>query len=899
MLPEYPELPKESPTAFNDSTDFSATPSGYPTSTGSVGTDTLVNTTHQPTNLVLPDTADQYLVQNGLATHHDGLLTDRMVPQVSAFPPHGSGPVSTDHVVPSVSTGSLGYGGIPNGLPAGYSVHQPTPETYPIQHPVDSNYNIPTGTPYSVQEVPALPQDNVIISSSHPQMNMVGPGPHPQQDVVLPGSYIQPQNFISPEAYPQDISHQQNTHVPVVHSQQDNGPHIPSQNMPLAQGPYPQQDMSTPAAHLHHNMVTPALHYPQQEIGPVHGNVVEPVPQSQHNLHPALMPPHQQVPPQHQVPSPHQMPPQQQMPPHQHLPPQQQMAPQEQMHSQQQQNASQTVTQNMPGQNQPPVVGGGWNHNPRVAYGPIPAPPTYEDAHMMPSHPPVQPPLPPPVSVPPPASMSNPDSTTAPVTLHTDPVHAVVGPGHPKWNGSHQEPNTPYLDSARNSQPIAHVAPVAQVARRPADAPHPQIVQPVGVQMVPPRHHNPQPVVDNVVHHHPDTAHALNQLRAEREAALEREKQERALLEREKEELRKKHEELETMISRSNATEQQVMEWKQQLVAKENELSAKEMEQQTALQERQKLQERKEREISDIAQKLNEEREALEKQKEQQQTELIKQQESIEQQKTAAMIELQRQRDAILQQQKELSQRQQNMEEQVSKWLQMRGESNNRQLQVQTGLPAGWEKKFDSTTGRFYYQDHNTKTTHWNPPSNWLSYNNSNTQLKQGVSNNLVQPPQQPVSTSNNLPQPSSRSTEGNNLPASVSTPTTAPLQPPSSVTVKKPQQVPAAGHNPSTGPPAKTVPDNNRAAVVPDRSTKPQQRVPSAQVKPIPPHVWKQKMENLQPVHGGSMVSRSIHRTAMKYFVMECEVFKFVEYKSSFSKKHTWYMFMLLCVQS
>ena len=25
---------------------------------------------------------------------------------------------------------------------------------------------------------------------------------------------------------------------------------------------------------------------------------------------------------------------------------------------------------------------------------------------------------------------------------------------------------------------------------------------------------------------------------------------------------------------------------------------------------------------------------------------------------------------------------------------------------------------------------------------------------------------------------------------------------------------------------------------------------------KPIPPHIWKQKMDNLQPVHGGSLVS-------------------------------------------
>ena len=87
-----------------------------------------------------------------------------------------------------------------------------------------------------------------------------------------------------------------------------------------------------------------------------------------------------------------------------------------------------------------------------------------------------------------------------------------------------------------------------------------------------------------------------------------------------------------------------------------------------------------------------------------------------------------------------MSERQQNMQEQMFKWLQVRGESNNRQLHVETGLPAGWEKKF-STTGRCYYQDHNTKTTHRNPPSNWISYNNNNSQLKQGVNNSSLQPP--------------------------------------------------------------------------------------------------------------------------------------------------------------
>ena len=800
------------PTVFSDASSFPAAPSKYP-STAGVGTNMADNTaSHQPTNMTLPDTADQYLAPNRVVVNsfHDSTLTDQIVPQLNTLPAHGSGPVSADHVVPNVNISSLGYSEMPIGLPAAYTVHQPASETYPVQHPTGENYIIPAS--YSIQEPPRLPQGNVLTSPSHPQLNVAGVMPHPQQEIALPpGSHIPSQNLTTPETYPQNtgFSPQHNITVPSMHPQQNTGPHLSDQNVVAALGPHSQQNISPLGPHLQHNM---GLH-PQQDVNAAQGNVMEPIAQPQHYLHPAVTPP-------------------------------------------QQQNAA--IAHNMPPQN--PSPSGGWSHNPRVAYGPIPAPPTYEDAHTILSHPPVQPPLPPPISVPPSSSINDPHNA-APASLHTDPG---VRPDHQNWGGTHHEP-APYLDNAKSLQSTEPVqpVPVVQVIQRPTDAPTP-IVQPADVQMVASQHHHhhhhPQNQANHIVHRQPDLTLALNQLQAEREAALERERQQKVWMEKEKEELLKKREELEAMISRSNASEQQVVEWKQQLVAKENELSAKQMEQQTALQEQRKQQEQKEKEISDIVQKLNAEKEALERQKEQQQTELIRQQESIEQQRIAALNELQREKDAILKQQKELSERQQNMEEQVSKWIQMRGENSSRQLRVETGLPTGWEKKFDSTTGRFYYQDHNTKTTHWNPPSNWLMYNNNNTtQLKPGVTNNSLQPPQQPVSTSNNLPQPSSRPTEGNSIPAPTSRPTTAPLQlPPSSVTAKKPvlpPQVPAAGHIPSTGPVAKTVSDINKPAVVPDRSTKPQRRVSSDPVKQISPSMWKQKMENLQPVHGGSLV--------------------------------------------
>ena len=48
------------------------------------------------------------------------------------------------------------------------------------------------------------------------------------------------------------------------------------------------------------------------------------------------------------------------------------------------------------------------------------------------------------------------------------------------------------------------------------------------------------------------------------------------------------------------------------------------------------------------------------------------------------------------------------------------GEAESPQMQLNHGLPPGWRKLFDSSTGRFYYQDDKTKTTHWNPPTSWI-----------------------------------------------------------------------------------------------------------------------------------------------------------------------------------
>jgi len=76
----------------------------------------------------------------------------------------------------------------------------------------------------------------------------------------------------------------------------------------------------------------------------------------------------------------------------------------------------------------------------------------------------------------------------------------------------------------------------------------------------------------------------------------------------------------------------------------------------------------------------------------------------------------------------------------------------------------------------------------------------------------------------------------------------------------RPPSTQPVADHNPSVGPLAKPVADSGMVAV-PDRCTKPQSQPTqpnrvSSEILPvkISPLEWK-KMENLQPVNGGSIV--------------------------------------------
>jgi len=851
---DYPELPKIDSSTTNEASNFLTTPSGHPLQlTDSVEANSATSTFSQPGNLTSVEPFSQSnhnlssptvpSVLPGNNSHNIAAsFSDRTVPQIEVSSSQSSVTNMSDiQVVPNVNFSSVNHNAIPNGILPGNSMIHPMNDTAPLQYP-----NMTAPMLHHNQDMSAVPQEssgvyhqqNLATPMSYPQQNMATPVLYPQHDMTTPISYPQ-NNMAAPLLYPQNgmTTSQQNMTTPESYPQHITAPVSNSQQHLNTRGVHPQQNTPTP------------LPYAQQDMGS----------QPLLNTHPPPESVPMRVPQQTQV-----------------IPP-----------------GTTPIHQDQASD---------WGLNPRVAHGPLPMPPTYEDANMMPSYTPVQPPLPPPISVP--LLPENGPHNTVPI-VHLPPAntgHAPLSgtnnmatqiPGHP---AHHQQPNGPLFTNVGQGLQGTEPVPVPS-----SSGAHHQMVQPVN-QTQPhyssqgsrsSDHLSHQPALQTVVVQRDNRRHKQEQaeriaaverewqarerqererqaalererqaaLEMERQAALERERQvalenerlasiererqERLLLDREKEELKRRHEELEVIISRNTATEQQVMELRDQLQAREKNLAAKESEQQAMMQERQRLQEQKEREITDIEQQLIAERVALQQQLEQHQSDLVRERESIQQHKIAALKEVEKEKETVLLQQKQLREQQQNMNEQMAQWLQTRNRSN-RQIQVETGLPVGWEKKFDQTTGRFYYQDHNTKTTHWNPPSSWLTHGNP------------AQPKQPPLHVTTNT-QPTTLTT--GNVPKSTS----GQLQPLASVSkTKLPPPQTTTDHTPSVGPSAKPVADNG-AVVVPDRSTKPQSQPSQTNrgssstvpVNQIPPHVWKRKMENLQPVHGGSMVCK------------------------------------------
>lgn len=173
----------------------------------------------------------------------------------------------------------------------------------------------------------------------------------------------------------------------------------------------------------------------------------------------------------------------------------------------------------------------------------------------------------------------------------------------------------------------------------------------------------------------------------------------------------------------------------------------------------------------------------------------------------------------------------------------------------------------DRTTGRFYYIDHNTHSTHWNPPTSLLQYQQhfagqSNplevSKLPAGPGQPIPQylsghhgssahvqqplpqvPPSRPSPPSNSNQEPSSQSSNGRPTPPITST---------SNVSSQPTSGQPTSGQ-PTSGQSSPSVPSEKPHPVVTphiDRANKPKA------VQPMPVEVYRQKILNLQPVKGG-----------------------------------------------
>ena len=393
--------------------------------------------------------------------------------------------------------------------------------------------------------------------------------------------------------------------------------------------------------------------------------------------------------------------------------------------------------------------------NPRVAVGPIPEPPTYSHALHLPSHAPVQPPIPPPMAHTPTLPQTMNVTTTAPSTANqTESLFA-------------------------STDQSTTMAAVQQVAQAQIQEPSVQPAQPV------------MPVGHEGGHQMEGTKTIEDE---RKEEAKRREEEEKA----KQNELQERIKDLERRLSEGKVEQEQKEKERMEVIQKQ--LAQVREEHKAGLlkvEEEHRMRMQQEREQS--SQALNQQKQEVEATKRRLDEEV-------------QLLQLQR---LQFDKEKEMSLREQQRPEYQQ--LMLRQQEDRHMFKISDGLPPGWEKRLDRATGRFYYLDHGTHTTHWNPPTNWVTYQADSQRAPQsgapGAVPNIsagprqsfselaqpVAPGIQPVQPVLPVPLP----------PAAVQSPPRgsefAPSQPGSTVPLPKSQltsgtQLPGPGQPPLTG---------------------------------------------------------------------------------------------------
>lgn len=423
--------------------------------------------------------------------------------------------------------------------------------------------------------------------------------------------------------------------------------------------------------------------------------------------------------------------------------------------------------------------------NQRVAYGPIPNPPGYDQALQLPSQPPTLAPIPPPIS------QTNPTQNQ-----HRNQPYLMQ-------NQSGQYPNQPY-----------------QMQNQSGQYPNPLPGQPAQYQNQagqlynhPDHYHSGLPNQNDMSAQYQDGSYP-NQAGHQFQSPV-------GLASSAQPPSSSAHVQIDPNAARIKELESQLQQEK----------------------------EKGERERRDIENKLEGEKKKMQQEFEQQK-QLLAQQNAEEMEKMRLQFE--EERTKSLKESKQLQQ-----------MLQFQQQENQRTFAVRQGLPPGWEKRLDRTTGRFYYIDHNSKTTHWNPPANWIDYQRLNERQgvqKPGVPGQIpghaphyrggpgqisqVPPHQQPTSIRNNT-QP-------------IVVPHQIPNQPPapSHQQFRKEPTPPAGDIHPKHASQIQTgQPIVKQATPSVDRSNKPMTTsTPSVDRSTKPamnPALHKRKVNDLQPMYG------------------------------------------------
>lgn len=402
--------------------------------------------------------------------------------------------------------------------------------------------------------------------------------------------------------------------------------------------------------------------------------------------------------------------------------------------------------------------------NPRIALGAIPDPPNYDQAAYLPSHPPTPYPLPPPISL----------SQTNPISTADSPSQT----GFPLDGPPPQDPSTVTNNPGPNCKPsqdtnLAVPAQGTSAVSGPSESGS-QVESPAQGSGVIPRTSESGSQAEsssntaieiNIV---PESnASSTPPLQVHIEETSDRElalaKREKALAEMEKDLQQAAKDQL-----------QQVLDEKLQLIQQEQERMKKEREEERT-------------QFQDYRDQLQHEQEQLRKEHQQ----LQHDREEVQQQ--AEEI-----RQLRSQYEKEVAVVRKEGEQQLHYWEQLRQQETQQQLVMSTGLPSGWEKRLDRNTGRFYYVDHSSKTTHWNPPTHLLQYQAElQRQKQQAAASSLpaqpgVSPALLPHSASIPRPvQPGTRGETGHVIPDQPK----GPVPPQGQVPVPSQGQVPMPPH--------------------------------------------------------------------------------------------------------